>query len=537
MRIWSERLMDTYKQMYIERHKKIIDTLDQQKTISRDDLYEILTNISKTASYVGLDKFSQVSSSLLERLNMTDKIDWTNAEWSNFIQPLMELFYEETKKLENRKRILLIDKNENSLNQTKEALEDKKYEVLLATNRNRAVQFFYDFHPDVLILHLCNDEQMVFDIIHRLKKRANESGMIMMVVGKQGDAHLKMKAYDADVTDYIEKPIQYDVLEHILQNRIRQQHFFRESILIDELTQAYNRTFLNTIWKGLMKKYKQSDRVFCIAILDLDFFKRTNDQYGHGVGDDVLKYFSAFILRNKQNKDYFIRYGGEEFILIINELDQAAAAEYMQQLLDGLLKTPFNLDGKDLPISFTAGVSQMDIQIEQIETLIEQADRALNYGKKHGRKRIVKYNGLVDQEQLSDQREILKLAIVDDDRFVRHMLKDKLTKLEINPYQIEVESFSDGEGFISSDWYKGRDKKILLLDGVLPKMDGLDILQKLREIVNEEELGIIMLTGRQKNSDMVQALELGADDYITKPFNVKQLEARIKRLVQRLFKK
>ncbi|MFB1050064.1 diguanylate cyclase [Paraliobacillus sp. JSM ZJ581] len=529
--------MDTCKQMFIERHKKIINALQQQATISSNDLYEMLENIKNTASYVDLEVLTHMSSYLLNQLISNEKTHWTNVECHHFIQPLMAVFYEKERKLENRKRVLLIDNNENTLNQIKEALEDKNYEVLLATNKNRAVQFFYDFHPDILILHLCNDEQMVFQIIHRLKKRASESGTIMMVVGKGEDENLKIRAYDADVTDFIGKPIQYNLLQHILENRIRQQEFFRESVLIDELTQAYNRTFLNNIWKGLMKKYKKWDKVFCIAILDLDFFKQINDQYGHGVGDDVLKHFSSFILHNKQKQDYFIRYGGEEFILIINELDQSAAATYMQQLLNKLLKAPYRLNDIHLPISFTAGVSEMDMQIEQVETLIEQADRALYYGKENGRKQIVKYNVLLNQDQKREQKETLKIAIVDDDRFIQRMLEDKMAKLEIAPYHIVVKSFSDGESFITSDWYKGRDKKILLLDGILPNMDGLDILKKLREIVSEQELGIIMLTGRQKNSDMVRALELGADDYITKPFSLEQLEARIKRLVQRLFNK
>ncbi|CQR47003.1 Response regulator PleD [Paraliobacillus sp. PM-2] len=529
--------MNTYKQIFIERQKRILNRWKQQEIISSQDLYEMLDNMKNTACYVELEDLSQMATYLIGQLIKINQTFWTKKEWGELLEPLVNLIHEQEQKLANRKRILLIDNDVSSLSQTKEALENQNYEVLLATNTKRAVQLFYDFHPNILILDLSNDQEMTFQAIHRLKKRARESGIIIIVIGNKQDTDLKMKAYDEDVTDYIEKPIQYNLLESLMQNRIRQQQFFRNSVLIDELTQAYNRTFLSNIWKELIKKYKKWDKMFCVAILDLDYFKQINDQYGHGVGDEVLRHFSSFILDNKRKEDYFIRYGGEEFILIINELDQSDTANYLQQLLEKLKETPYQLDEVHIPLNFTAGVSEMNIHIDHVETLIEQADHALYYGKENGRKQIVKYNALLNQNRKNEQEEILKIAIVDDDRFIQRLLEDKMEELEMQPYTIEVKSFSDGESFIASDWYKGRDKKILLLDGILPNLDGFDVLEQIREIVNERELGIIMLTGRQKNSDMVKALEKGADDYITKPFSLDQLEARMKRLVQRLFNK
>ncbi|MFB1099565.1 response regulator transcription factor [Terribacillus sp. JSM ZJ617] len=86
---------------------------------------------------------------------------------------------------------------------------------------------------------------------------------------------------------------------------------------------------------------------------------------------------------------------------------------------------------------------------------------------------------------------------------------------------------------LDSDWIRQAGKHIVLLDGVMPDMDGLEVLSALRTYSNEKNLFVMMLTGRQDNQDVVKALELGADDYMTKPFHVEEVAARIKRLTLR----
>ncbi|WP_079709146.1 GGDEF domain-containing response regulator [Paraliobacillus ryukyuensis] len=527
--------MNNYEQIFVNRLIQDISKWREQQVITTEQLKSGITNMKKNASYIELTQIAETAAMLLNKLDVMDKKEWGEEEWSNFIQPLTFLFYDQTQNITDRKRVLLIDSAEQSMHQMKEALEDNCFEVLLATNTKRAIKSYYDFHPDILFIDACSNEQMAFTILSRIKDRATEAGVIIFIIGNKEDTNLKINAYTHHVTDVIDKPINYELLEALMQNRIHQQDLFRNIVLIDELTKAGNRTLLNTIWKELSNKFHKWQHTFSFALLDLDFFKSINDQYGHAIGDEVLKHFSSIILQYKRTQDYLIRYGGEEFLLVLTDYDQADTKTYVQGLLQTLIETPFILNGKNIDLTFTAGVAEMNETIESLETLVVQADKALYYGKKTGRKQVVEYNELTMEEQGRLSKEKLKIAIVDDDRFIKRLLEDKMAELEIGSFTIEVEGFLDGETFMASDWYKGRDKKILLLDGVLPKLDGLDILQELREKVNEEELGIIMLTGRQKNSDMIRALELGADDYITKPFSLEQLDARIKRLVQRLF--
>lgn len=536
--------MNRYQIIFMKRYQHILENWKSKDSILTEEIQLLLEDIKETAQHIELNYLGEIASSLLVKLKDYQKTVWTEEEWSNYIQSLVLLLNEHEpistssirKEPTPRITTLLIDNEVGSVYQIKEELEKRDYEVLIATQVKRAVQLFYDYHPELILINTSIKEKQVLDVLSKLSERAIESFIPIFVIGESNSDAIKIKVYDAGATDFIEKPIQYNVIDSLVANRMRQQAFFKKSILFDELTQAYNRSFLMNVWKDLFKKFMERKQTFSLALIDLDFFKQVNDRYGHAVGDVVLKNFSSYMLTNKRKQDYFIRYGGEEFIIIMPEINQITAVNLVTDLLDTFMLTPHQTKEEEIHLSFTAGVSEMDKDITTIESLIEKSDRALYYGKEKGRKQVVAYR----EEFESDSRSaggdiILKIAIVDDDRFIQRLLHDKLSKLQIEPYALQIATFKDGETFLQSNWHKGREKKIVLLDGVLPNLDGLDVLKYLRQTVNESEIGIMMLSGRQKNSDMVKALELGADDYITKPFSVEQLEARIKRLVHRLF--
>ena len=117
-----------------------------------------------------------------------------------------------------------------------------------------------------------------------------------------------------------------------------------------------------------------------------------------------------------------------------------------------------------------------------------------------------------------------KLAIIDDDQEILTLLDDYLAK---NGF--EVEGFTDGESFLSRD---ETEFDLLILDIGLPGIDGLEICRRLRQ---KSSIPIIMLTAASDDLDRILGLELGADDYLGKPFNPRELLARIKALLRRMY--
>ncbi|WP_144554758.1 response regulator transcription factor [Bacillus sp. X1(2014)] len=131
-------------------------------------------------------------------------------------------------------------------------------------------------------------------------------------------------------------------------------------------------------------------------------------------------------------------------------------------------------------------------------------------------------------------KETLFISVIDDDAIIRAMLIRILKGMVFNDFELDIETFEDGLQFFESKRLEENGIHFLILDGVMPVMDGIEILQKVKKIKNGRNIYVLMLTARKRETDIERALKLGADDYITKPFSIKELQARIERLIKRM---
>ncbi len=153
---------------------------------------------------------------------------------------------------------------------------------------------------------------------------------------------------------------------------------------VDALTNIYNRRRLNKALDEYSESHKQQNKQFSVVILDIDKFKNINDNYGHNVGDSVLKEVSELIRANIRANDILGRWGGEEFMLVLAETtveEAALVAENLRALLD---KHDFKFVGS---VSASFGIAGCDKQ-NNMENLINQADKALYTAKEKGRNRV-----------------------------------------------------------------------------------------------------------------------------------------------------
>lgn len=125
----------------------------------------------------------------------------------------------------------------------------------------------------------------------------------------------------------------------------------------------------------------------------------------------------------------------------------------------------------------------------------------------------------------------LFVSIIDDDEFIRTMLMKIIKMMEFDHHELELEVFENGLQFFESNRLKKHGEHFIILDGVMPVMDGLEILHKIKTLKNGANIHVLMLSGRKSESDIERALKLGANDYMTKPFSIKELQARIHLLI------
>lgn len=163
----------------------------------------------------------------------------------------------------------------------------------------------------------------------------------------------------------------------------------------DPLTGALNRNALESVFSNHYELALATDSHFVMAMCDLDYFKMLNDQYGHLAGDKVLKSFVATCKHLLRESDIIIRYGGEEFIILMSNTHLAAAADKLDQLRREFNNLCCTVDNQFIDVSVSIGAIEIKPNIsdshaqKEINTYIQQADIKLYQAKEHGRNRVV----------------------------------------------------------------------------------------------------------------------------------------------------
>lgn len=155
----------------------------------------------------------------------------------------------------------------------------------------------------------------------------------------------------------------------------------------DALTLLYNRRYLDDVLPREMDRARRYGHALSILMIDLDHFKRINDEYGHDVGDEVLNLFGERLRALSRFADLSARWGGEEFLVMMPETSGARAREVAQRLCTGLGTMPYQTRAGDVTVTLSIGVATMDPEDDR-SSLIRRADDALYGAKRGGRNRV-----------------------------------------------------------------------------------------------------------------------------------------------------
>ncbi|MDR3210841.1 MAG: GGDEF domain-containing protein [Planctomycetota bacterium] len=160
----------------------------------------------------------------------------------------------------------------------------------------------------------------------------------------------------------------------------------RQAVRIDSMTQLNNRAAFSERLAEISKHYDRTNESFALLMLDIDYFKRINDAYGHVNGDRILKGVANKIKDSIRGDDFAARYGGEEFVVIFPCCDLTGAHIISERIRKNVANTVFSLDNLNLKITISGGLAQ--VEKTRVDRLIEDADNALYVAKNSGRNRV-----------------------------------------------------------------------------------------------------------------------------------------------------
>ena len=172
------------------------------------------------------------------------------------------------------------------------------------------------------------------------------------------------------------------------------------------------------------------------------------------------------------------------------------------------------------------GISHSKVNFEDV---LGAGKEALDQALKNGPFEIQRVETFMEPEV-----ETIKVSIIEGDVMVQDILQMLLKRIVLHHFNLEIRTFSDGNQFLQSSWYQSGHTHIVMLDDILPKKSGIEVLQELRKMPNTMKYIIFMLSKGKSEEDLLNAYDIGVDEYIVKPFNVKLVEAQLKRWLKRL---
>jgi diguanylate cyclase (GGDEF)-like protein len=160
----------------------------------------------------------------------------------------------------------------------------------------------------------------------------------------------------------------------------------------DPLTGLYNRKYLSHRFEAEVRRARNYMAPLSVLLLDIDHFKKVNDTYGHPAGDVILKKLAEMIRKATRASDFVVRYGGEEFVVVMTASNQDQAFHYIDRLREVVAAAEFPVPGHSAPLKVTisAGVSSFPDDGQSTTDLLKAADQALYAAKAGGRNRVVR---------------------------------------------------------------------------------------------------------------------------------------------------
>jgi len=248
-----------------------------------------------------------------------------------------------------------------------------------------------EFSPDLILIDMympgCNGMELA-KVIRQLDAFVS---IPIVFLSAEKDLDKQLSAMDLGGDDFLTKPIQPQHLVSSVNSRIRRSLMLRSFMVRDSLTGLLNHTAIKDQLSREVARAKRQKSHSCFAMVDIDFFKKVNDTYGHPVGDRVIKSLSRLLKQRLRDNDSVGRYGGEEFAVILADTDGVAALKFLNVIREDFSRLLHQAEGTDFSVTFSCGVADVTDFADASE-LGEAADKALYQAKHAGRNQVALAN-------------------------------------------------------------------------------------------------------------------------------------------------
>jgi len=287
-------------------------------------------------------------------------------------------------------KLLIVDDDAQVLDILRNLLSPWGFKMTLLEEPKNFWETLEKTHPDLLILDIEMPDYTGIELCQVVRNDDRWSDLPVLFLSSHTDSETIEKVFTVGADDYVNKPVVGPELINRILNRIERSRILRQLAEVDGLTGLTNRRKSTQEISRFLNLAERQKQPFCLGILDLDYFKYVNDQYGHNIGDKVLSFIGKLLKESFRSEDVVARWGGEEFVIGLYGTNRNQGVQRITKLLTMLQNQEFtNNDRGTFRVSFSAGVAEYPKNGRDLQTLYRAADSALYQAKAMGRSRVL----------------------------------------------------------------------------------------------------------------------------------------------------
>ena len=286
--------------------------------------------------------------------------------------------------------LLVVDDSRSMRAALNQFLSERGYRVLQACDGLQALKAL-EAHPEIRLVITDNEMPGMdgFTLVRKIRRRFSKDDLAVIGISAlDSSAGLSVRFINNGANDFLRKPFQREELycrvEHNLE-MLRRIDVIRDLSYRDALTRLHNRRYFFENAETFISSVRGAGGEYCVAMLDIDHFKRVNDTYGHDAGDEVIKAVAAHILAHFAKDAITSRFGGEEFCVLFKTGPDATAADRLEALRRAIGQCVVPASGEDVRVTVSTGYC---CEPEPLPAMLKLADNRLYAAKEGGRDRV-----------------------------------------------------------------------------------------------------------------------------------------------------
>lgn len=419
--------------------------------------------------------------------------------------------------------VLAVDDDRSVLGSITAHLAPRGVRVEALADPHRFWEVLDAISPDVVVLDVDMPGVNGLELCRVLRNDPRWRSVPVLFLTARSDPDTVAGVFAAGADDYVSKPILGPELVHRIANRLERVRLMRHLADTDALTGVANRRRATEQLDQLLRIAARQARAVSVALIDLDHFKRVNDERGHAAGDEVLRRVARVLCGHFRVEDVVARWGGEEFVVGLFGMEKHDGVKRLDLLRERLRAERFGGPEAEFSVTVSAGIAQYPADGRSVDALLQAADTALYRAKHAGRDQALPAGGA------SPAADRLDVLVVEGDPEAGRTLVETLEARGIRARgaasageALEAVTAADPE----------RRPRLVLLDLALPALDAAALLDRLDRARVLERTRVIVLGAHPDDAELARLLDAGAFDHLARPLSVPLLLHRVRRALR-----